>query len=255
MAQPTAALITAIDWVHSENLDGTLAGVAKAKAEIIEGLNGPLFAPLALKVLLSPHVNGQDIVWIDTPYGGALALEGREQRWNAALAFATVPQAHRDAAERALASLQAVPGRGTIEGLLIDGKQIWLVDDAYNASPASMQAAIIKLTGQPKGRKIAVVGAMAELANPLEHHKNLGKFLARQAIDMVAAVGLFNQEILSALPSSIQAVKLAEPGQVVPTLRPHFHAGDRILVKASNATGLSRVVKDLRAAAEGDQEI
>lgn len=250
LAKPHIALITAIDWVHSENLDGTLEGVAKAKAEICAGLSGPLFAPHGLKDLLEPHIGSQEVVWIEEPFAGPMALPGEENRWNAALALAAVPAGHRGLAEAAIAQVSAEPGRGDVLELSLDGKSITVFNDAYNAAPASMEAAIRNLMARRGGRRIAIVGDMAELADPEQHHKNLGKFLAEMSPDMVVAVGNFHSSILVPLPPSIGTAGWNAPEQVVPHLRPLLRQDDQILVKASNSTNLARVVADLQAASD-----
>ncbi len=250
LARPHVALITAIDWVHSENLDGTLEGVAKAKSEICAGLSGPLYAPASVKHLVEPHLSNQEVIWIDQPYAGPMALPGDANRWNAALALAAVPKVQRSAAEAALGQVSAEPGRGDVLSLSIDGKAVTVFNDAYNAAPASMRAAIQNLMAQTGGRRIAIVGYMAELANPEQHHKNLGKFLAQASPDMVIAVGKFHSSILAPLPPSIGTAGWDSPDQVVPHLRPLLAQGDQILVKASNSTNLARVVADLQAASD-----
>ena len=250
LAQPHSAIITAIDWVHSENLDGTLEGVAKAKAEICEGLSGPLFAPHALQDLLDPQLPNQDIHWIDTPFDGPMTLPGGENRWNAALALAHVPADHQQAARHAVSALAPQTGRGNALALTIDGKAVHVFNDAYNAAPASMRAAVQNLMDRPaSGRRIAILGDMAELANPLELHENLGKFLAETAIDVVVAVGKFKSSILAPLPPSILTAGFEDPDAVAAHVLSILQPGDQILIKASNSTGLSTVVAELEAAA------
>lgn len=250
VARPTAALITAIDWVHSENLDGTLEGVAKAKAEICAGLDGPVCAPKALESLLAPELEGQDIHWITAPFDGPMTLPGAENLWNAALALAFVPAAHRSAAAKAVSALPPQQGRGNAIALTIGGKSVQVFNDAYNAAPASMQAAIQNLMDRPaSGRRVAIVGDMAELANPLKLHESLGKFLAETAIDVVVAVGKFKLSILEPLPPSILTAGFDDPDGVAAHVMSILQPGDQILIKASNSTGLGRVVAELEAAA------
>ena len=268
LAQPTAALITAIDWVHSENLDGTLEGVAKAKMEIVAGLQGPLYAPITIRNLLTPYLDNQldnqldneldhqsgkqQVIWVEAPFEGQLALQGQVQRWNAALALATVPALHRTAAAQGLSQILPPQGRGREQELTIRGKKIRLIDDSYNAAPASMRAALTQLCTPGRSRKIAVIGDMAELANPLQHHQDLGAFLADLPIDMVIAVGSYHEAILKSLPPSFHALGLDDASAVVPYLLGQLQQEDHVLVKASNATGLTQVVRDMHAAAQQD---
>ena len=249
LAHPTQAIITAIDWVHSANLDGTLAGVARAKAEICHGLTGPLFAPSHLQDLLSPFLKNREVHWIRQPFNGTLALSRPTHAWNAALALAPVPDHHRTSAAMALARVKPQDGRGNAIDLEINGAQIQVIDDTYNASPASMQAALSQLVACEGNRKIAIVGHMAELANPLKHHKNLGKFLASHPVHMVLAVGKFHHVILDALPPTVVSRGFDTTDQVVPYLTPHLQTDDVVLVKASQSAGFSHVVANFKAAA------
>ncbi len=248
LAQPTKALITAIDWVHSENLDGTLEGVARAKAEICQGLTGTLIAPSSFKELLAPHLGNADCLWVEAPYDGELKLDRPEQRWNAALALAATPPAHRHAAARAMAHLDALKGRGRLERLRIDDQTVFLVDDSYNAAPASMHAALNDLGRYRGGRKIAVVGDMAELAHAPRHHRDLGRLMGHLALDFVLAIGRFHRDILGGLPPAVPALGLASPQGAFATLRPKLKDQDKVLIKGSHSTGLARMAQELRRA-------
>ena len=172
-------------------------------------------------------------------------MAGAAHAWNAALALAPIPAVHQDQAQRALATVEPAPGRGCTQTLTLGGASVVVIDEAYNASPASMMAAISNLRSAPGARKIAVVGHMAELANPLKHHENLGNFLAENPVDMVIAVGKFHQSILKPLPSTILSMGFDTPAGVVPYLTAQIQTGDVVLVKASNSTGLGRVVTEL----------
>ena len=247
LTRPTHAIITAIDWVHSENLDGTLAGVAKAKTEILEGLTGPLYAPISIKELIEPYLGQQLVHWIGTPYDGPMQLEGPEHRWNAALALATVKN-DMAGAESRLARVKPTAGRGKQQSLMIDGKRICLIDDSYNASPASMRAALKNLASHTCGRKIAIIGDMAELAHAKHHHQELGIFISTLTIDLLMAIGHFHPEIVEQLPQSATSIGLPSAKDAFVTIRSQLQDGDTVLIKASNSTGLSRVVRDLIAA-------
>ena len=91
IAKPTAAIITAIDWVHSENLDGTLEGLQRLRPKSHLSTAPCLPQPL-FRALLAPELTGVNVHWIDQPYEGDLALPGEENQWNAALVLAALPQ-------------------------------------------------------------------------------------------------------------------------------------------------------------------
>lgn len=134
----------------------------------------------------------------------------------------------------------------------------WLViDDAYNANPGSMKAAIKTLaTLQVTGRRVVVLGDMLELgAASAELHREVGQQLSCAPFDIVAAVGESANELLAgAAERGVDASKLfayRDSAQCARELPNMLRDGDTVLVKGSRRVGLERVVKTLveRAAA------
>jgi UDP-N-acetylmuramoyl-tripeptide--D-alanyl-D-alanine ligase len=126
---------------------------------------------------------------------------------------------------------------------------ITLLDDCYNASPASMEAALATLAGLKKGgsgRAIAVLGDMLELgASEEEAHRTLGK-KARESVELVAFFGPrshFSFEECSSSPSS--SAHFTEIDPLLAWLKPRLVAGDVLLVKGSRGMKLERVVDAL----------
>jgi UDP-N-acetylmuramoyl-tripeptide--D-alanyl-D-alanine ligase len=151
----------------------------------------------------------------------------------------------------ALASLKPPKGRGERHRLAFKGGDAVLIDESYNANPASMGAAIT-LLGQSApgkgGRRIAVLGDMRELGkNAPKMHAALAELLESAAVDQVFAAGALMQSLWDALPAHRRggyAETAAElEAEVVKALAP----GDVVMVKGSNASGMGPLVERIRA--------
>jgi UDP-N-acetylmuramoyl-tripeptide--D-alanyl-D-alanine ligase len=122
-----------------------------------------------------------------------------------------------------------------------------LIDDAYNASPASMKAAL-DLLGEVPGRKIAVLGDMRELGPAeLESHQEVGRAAAEVA-DLIFAIGELGRWIGDA---AIQAGHggvqiMMDKADVASALLPELQPGDVVLLKASRALALESLLDDLK---------
>ncbi|MBF6598962.1 MAG: UDP-N-acetylmuramoyl-tripeptide--D-alanyl-D-alanine ligase [Dehalococcoidia bacterium] len=122
-----------------------------------------------------------------------------------------------------------------------------IIDDSYNASPASMLAALDLLAETP-GRKIAVLGDMRELgAAEAAGHREVGLRAAAVA-DVIIAVGALGRIIGEAARDAghADARIVADACEVAPTLRPELRRGDHVLIKASRALALESVAEELR---------
>ena len=137
-------------------------------------------------------------------------------------------------------------GRGLIEKGLIDGKQINVINDAYNANPASMKASLIGL-GLHSGRKVAVLGDMLELGeNSGKMHLDLLPTLAQNGIDVVYATGPMMKQVVEALPETIKGLWVAKTEELIPVLKEQLQAGDTVLFKASHSIGLEKVIEAIK---------
>jgi UDP-N-acetylmuramoyl-tripeptide--D-alanyl-D-alanine ligase len=134
--------------------------------------------------------------------------------------------------------------------------QIWIVDgvrildDSYNANVDSMIAALQTLKGFPcNGRRIAVLGDMAELGpQSAEAHAEVGRCAAGQQVDQLFAVGKM-AGVMGAAARAAGLMRVIELGEVETTANAVKHfvkQGDAVLVKASRAARLERVVEALR---------
>ncbi|TGY89993.1 UDP-N-acetylmuramoyl-tripeptide--D-alanyl-D-alanine ligase [Marinicauda algicola] len=283
--RPHVAVITKIAPAHLENL-GSMEAIADAKSEIFEGLEPDGIAVIPaddeFRDRLAGHVNASRagflldfgaapkaavrvVSYTDGPDGGTGRLDvlGREivirvgasgahQGINAAAVMAACVAAglEPEIVAEVLASQTAAPGRGARFTLsLPDGGEALIVDDSYNANPASMTAAIAGLANrQPArgGRRIAVLGEMLELGPQSEAmHAALAEPLKTAGVDIVIGVGRGMQTLLSALPKSVEGRQADNAGEGLERLGQILRDGDVVLIKGSNASGVHKIVASL----------
>ena len=283
LLRPHVAIVTTVEAAHLGNF-ASMADVARAKAEVLRGLEPDGVAVLnhdnvhfdrlsaaalrhgARVASFGEHSASlarlQRLETLETcstasaqVFGQAVTFKvgapGRHLVQNALAALAAVHVVGGDLGRAALvlARLASGPGRGrrvSVEGA--DGS-FEVIDDSYNANPASVRAALAVLNGtrpRGRGRRIAVLGDMRELgAESRRLHVALVPDLAR--VDLVYTVGSEAQALSTALPSSrrgghaLHASEAAE--QVVRAVR----SGDTVLVKGSNSVGMGVVVDALAA--------
>ena len=287
MVRPHVAVITTIAPAHIEHL-GSMEAIADAKAEIGEGLepggtivlpfDSPWFDRLAATAtaqaatILSfgtgegANVRARD--WVtDHDSGGSLvtaqladatlcfSLAQPGEHWvaNAMAVLAVVRAVGADlpAAGVALAELPGLAGRGARHSMAVDGGTALLIDESYNANPASMAATLAQLGREPATRRIVVLGAMKELG---EHgprfHADLLPHLISARIDKAILIG----EEMGALAQAIATARLENPldfahgtsvEEATERLSADLRPGDAILIKGSNSVGLSRIVTAL----------
>jgi UDP-N-acetylmuramoyl-tripeptide--D-alanyl-D-alanine ligase len=144
--------------------------------------------------------------------------------------------------------LRLPPGRVRLEE--VGG--VVLIDDTYNASPPSMEAALALLSRYPEARRrIAVLGDMLELgACSADRHRNLGRKLARTGVDLFLATGdgmghAVREARRAGIPAA-RAILCKDLDGVVWRLRPVLRPGDVVLFKGSRAMGLERALASLR---------
>lgn len=274
LARPAAALITNAGPAHLEGF-GTLDGVAHAKGEIFQGVPEGGWAVLnaddryfGLWRRLAAHcrqvafaldaaeaeVRGRlaaDGDWLlETPLGVLQLpppLLGRHNLRNAAAAAAAAWAVGAAAAaiEAGLRGLRPVPGRLC----LLRGRfGTWVIDDSYNANPASLEAALEVLAERP-GRGFLVLGDMAELGPE-------GRALHARMGQRARAAGLVGLFALGELAAA--AAEAFGPGgeayedvdALVAALQSRLGAGDHVLVKGSRRMRMERVVAALAETVE-----
>jgi UDP-N-acetylmuramoyl-tripeptide--D-alanyl-D-alanine ligase len=184
----------------------------------------------------------------------ALRVVGEHQVANALSAAGAALAAGMSPAEVATALTAAEPrSRWRMEvGRRPDG--VTVVNDAYNANPESMRAALAALKALPGERRIAVLGAMAELGpGGGAEHERLGRDAAAAGVDLVVAVGADAVGIASGAAAAgrrpgEESVHVPDRAAARALLSELLRPGDVVLVKASRSYGLERLAEDLLGA-------
>ncbi|WP_332122625.1 glutamate ligase domain-containing protein, partial [Azorhizobium caulinodans] len=124
-----------------------------------------------------------------------------------------------------------------------------LLDESYNANPASMRAAIDVLSRTPvgpRGRRIAVLGDMLELGTEgAQHHRELAEALEAGKIDRVFCAGPLMHALWEVLPSSRKGGYAVHASHLEPLISAAIRAGDTLMVKGSNGSRMGPLVKAL----------
>jgi UDP-N-acetylmuramoyl-tripeptide--D-alanyl-D-alanine ligase len=280
IALPDTGVVTNVGLAHAEHLGG-LDGVIAVLSELLDALPArgtavlnaddaatPVLAAatVASVVTVGTHADADyriDAVATDDrlrpsfELGGRrfdIPLHGRHHAQNAAMAIAV---AHRVFAlpfdEIALELATATPGRWRMELLETDAG-VTVLNDAYNANPTSMQAALVALAHldiPPNARRIAVLGDMRELgAHHDDAHRDLGEQAAALGLDVLVGVGAGGEAIARAARAGVGTVHaVADAAEAVRLVAPMVRRGDAVLVKGSRALGLERVAESLVTAA------
>ena len=255
ICEPDVGVITNIGPVHLEQV-GTLEGVARAKAELLEPVSTAVVP--AGEALLEPYLHGMEVVRFGD--GGDVRLDGETvvahgERLDLELAFAA--RHHRINTLAAVAAALAVGVRpsGRVEppGGRLRGERVELaigatvINDCYNANPLSMRAALDDLASQhAEGRRVAVLGDMLELGPAeREHHREIGAYAASAGVDLLVTVGPRATAMLDEFDGDSHAVLNA--GEAAALLPELIGAGDVVLVKGSRGVGLEVVTEALQA--------
>jgi UDP-N-acetylmuramoyl-tripeptide--D-alanyl-D-alanine ligase len=187
-----------------------------------------------------------------------IAAPGRHLAMNALAALAAVQALGGDLARASLALASWTPpaGRGTrwqvaLGPAALDGA-VTLIDESYNANPASMEAALEVLAATPvengigrvaRGRRLAFLGDMLELgAGEADLHRALADLPALAAVDLIHAAGPRMAALHLALPASLRGEWHDNPEALARSLPRLLDAGDVAMVKGSNGARMSLVV-------------
>jgi UDP-N-acetylmuramyl pentapeptide synthase len=164
------------------------------------------------------------------------------------VACAATLGADPEAAARALAAFTPPAGRGRQHRVVVPGGQVTLIDDSYNANPASLRAAL-RVLGTAPGRKLAALGDMLELGEHAPRlHAELAGPIADCGADMVHTAGPAMRHLHEALPPERRGRHVTDAAALVPVLQGELRPGDTLLVKGSLGMGMKRVVEALLAA-------
>ncbi len=280
---PSIALITGVEAAHLAAF-GSIEAIARAKAEIFDGLlpqgtallnrDNDSFALLhaaakkrgikhiysfgtdkkadgrLLKVIPTPDGLIVDAVVRDITVTFRLGASGKHLALLAVGALLAAQCAGVDIAlhAEALAAFHAPQGRGAKRALYVDnGSAVTLIDETYNANPASVRAAIAVLAHTPKGfggKRIMVLGDMLELGPdaPLLH-AGLAADLAVAGIDSVFCCGPLMAGLYDALPPSMRGGYAPDSAALATLVVEAVEGGDAVSVKGSHSMKMYNVIK------------
>jgi len=287
MVRPHVAIVTTIAPSHLGNFD-SLDGIADAKAEIFTGVasgghavisrDTPFFERLAAAAracgigdivsfgqheaadvrlervalhaecsCITASVMGETLIY-------KLGVPGQHMALNSLAVLATAKLTGADLARAALALAAARPakGRGVRESLTIAGGELLLIDESYNANPASVAAALA-LLGAAKpgrgGRRIAVLGDMLELGGKgPELHAGLIEPVTGAGVDLVYASGPLMSHLWERVaPEKRGAYASASEGLSAPLLG-SLRPGDVVMIKGSLGSRMGPLADAIRAA-------
>jgi UDP-N-acetylmuramoyl-tripeptide--D-alanyl-D-alanine ligase len=279
LVRPHVAIVTTIAPAHTAFFSGEEA-IADAKGEIFQGLEpgGTAIVPWdsphrdRLLAAAKPHAGrivtfgrgaGADVRAVEamsvakgsfvTARMGerelSFTLSQPGDHWinNALAVLAAVDAVGGDLglAGLALAELGGLPGRGQRRTIPVANGEALLIDESYNANPASMRATLSVLARE-RGRHVAVLGEMRELGDgSARYHADLADPIAAARVEVALLVGEAMAPLARALEGRAELVHVPDAAAALERLRDVLAPGDAVLVKGSNGVGLSRVVAAL----------
>ncbi len=275
LAGPDVAVITSIEAAHIGNM-GSLEAIADEKSSIARGIlqGGTLVLPADSAFMTrmeaaagcrtvrfaasDARVTREDADGTDFDANVAdrthrvrLAAPGRHMVMNALAALTAAHALGADVAAgaRALADFEPVGGRGRRRAIL--GGTATLIDESYNASSASVRAALAVLWLMPGRRRVAVLGDMLELGEySRSQHESLATAAAESA-DIVFCCGPSMKYLYDILPAERRGAYAADSAMLAGIVAEDARAGDVILVKGSLGSRMRAVTDALDALPEG----
>jgi UDP-N-acetylmuramoyl-tripeptide--D-alanyl-D-alanine ligase len=282
MARPHVAVITTVEAAHLEFF-GSVEAIADAKAEIFDGLepdgtailnrDNPHFERLrrhaeaagAGRIMGFGAHPEADLRLIDEALGPdwseivaglrgerlayRLGVPGHHAVMNSLAVLAAVDALGRDvaAATVALATLPPVAGRGARHPIRVGDGQALLLDESYNANPASVRAALATL-GRMSGRRVAVLGDMLELGPTApELHAGLAAAVAAAGVERLFTCGPRMRHLFDAVEPRRRAAHAESSAALVAPLLGALRPGDVVLVKGSLGSRMGQIVEALEA--------
>ena len=279
LVRPHIAVVTTIASAHIEHL-GSMEAIADAKGEIFEGLEEGGVAivpedspyrdrlvkaarPFAAKTITFGHGEADVAALhaVKADNGGSLVtarlteseltytIAQRGDHWvlNSLAVLGAVEAAQADLAIAglALADMGGLKGRGERHRLAVGGGHYLLIDESYNANPASM-AATLKALGEERDaeRRIAVLGPMRELGSHADElHAGLAPSVRDAKVDQLVLVGEDMRPLADALVGEVAIERADSVDSATQILARLVRPGDAVLVKASNSIGLAKLVE------------
>lgn len=289
LVRPDIAIITNVGPSHMRGPDAGVEQVARRKANIVEGIapGGTLLlyneidcrdifirraGQRNVRVLTYGSGGQADIRLIHydqvtgalqvrmpdgTVLGYRLSASGYHMAMNS-LASVGVRYLLGGAMEpflQGLAEFRPAEGRGAVSRVEFEGRPLTVVDEAYNANPVSMRAALVNFAGMDvTGRRVLVLGDMAELGEQAwGYHRDLADDVRAAKADRILLCG----RMMSALRDELGATASGAPeclyypdvNALLADIGNQLQSGDTVMLKGSNSTGLTRVVKLLSGGA------
>ena len=288
--RPHVALVTTIAPAHLEYF-GTIEAIADAKSEIFESLSQegtalvPSDNPLAPRLVARAHQAGAKRILafgesskadarllarrreaegmqIEAEILGhaitfRLGADGGHMAQNAIAALLAVAALEGDVqrAAAALATFSALKGRGARFVLPLAQGSVEIIDESYNANPASMRAALALLGGarlRDGGRRIAVLGDMLELGEQSSLlHAALADAVEDAKTDLVFACGRDMRALFETLPQSRRGAWGESSSDIAPKVAHALQAGDEVLVKGSLGSHMAVILDAIRSQGSG----
>ncbi|MBX2804473.1 MAG: UDP-N-acetylmuramoylalanyl-D-glutamyl-2,6-diaminopimelate--D-alanyl-D-alanine ligase [Hyphomicrobiales bacterium] len=285
MVRPNAAIITTIAPVHIEFFE-TVAAIAEAKAEIFAGVtpggavilnrDNEHYELLATRageagvtrivrfgsagdaecrlVAINPSAEGSSVEaeLFGIAFAYRLGAPGEHLAMNSLAAIAAIQVLGSDAihASGALAEFGAPAGRGAQTRHTIDGGALLLIDEAYNANPASMSAALKVLGSLPENegaRRIAVLGDMLELGVQSDAlHAGLATVIEENGVDLVYCSGRRMAALFAALPEARRGLWAGTSEALQQPLLEALGSGDAVMIKGSLGSRMGVLVEAIK---------
>jgi UDP-N-acetylmuramoyl-tripeptide--D-alanyl-D-alanine ligase len=282
--RPHVAVVTTVEPVHIAHFRSIL-GIADAKGEIFAGLepggiavlnrDNPYFDRLlahagasaagrvigfgehadadvrATRIAIGPDASMVEAEVLGRRIAYRVGAPGRHMALNSLAVLAAAAALGLDPGEAAggLADLSAPVGRGERIRLAHPDGEFLVIDESFNANPASMRAALATLAAvESGGRRVAVLADMGELGElgPAAHVE-LAQAIEASRVDVVFAAGPLMRGLWDALPAARRGVHAASAAEIEPLVLDAVRPGDAVMVKGSKYTQVSKVVAALKA--------
>ncbi|HET8729011.1 MAG TPA: UDP-N-acetylmuramoylalanyl-D-glutamyl-2,6-diaminopimelate--D-alanyl-D-alanine ligase [Alphaproteobacteria bacterium] len=287
--KPHVAIITTVEAVHTEHFS-SVEGIADAKAEIFAGMGPASVAvlnrdnPYFARLVAHARTQGIGRIWSFGEHAQAdarlvdcslhatasavnavirgeaiqysLSAPGRHWVMNSLAVLLAVKALGADLtqAARALAKIAPPKGRGARNRVRLtrEGETgaVLVIDESYNASPASMAAAIRVLAKSDlgdRGRRIAVLGDMLELGDEAPAlHAALKHDLTAAEVDLVFACGPNMAKLYDVLPPTMRGACTADSAALLPIIAEAVRPGDAVMVKGSLGSRMAPIVEALQ---------
>ncbi|MDQ1471402.1 MAG: UDP-N-acetylmuramoyl-tripeptide--D-alanyl-D-alanine ligase [Bryobacterales bacterium] len=271
IAKPTIGVVTNVGWAHTENFPCGIAGVARAKRELIEELPADGVAVLnADDPLVREFANvhpGRSILFgfaedaevraecfsanstgvhfralgvdFDSPLAGRHGVSNVLAAIAVCRALGIPPESLRDAVR------SLTPGK--MRGERFERNGVTIINDSYNANPEAVRSMLELLRGVPAQRRIAVLGEMLELGHEAETlHRRIGQFAAEQGIHAVigirGAARFLVDEARTAGMSDSAALFFGSSEEAGEFIRGYLQPGDAVLFKGSRGVQVEKAL-------------